>query len=125
MMSAVSLLAYTLTHPPVPAGTIAALPTTCPCSAFSVAATGTGWPVGYIVRYPSGPGGTTVTFSEYAWATDGTGHGLDCKANGREPPPVRFGGPKPAGKAALRVSTARQGVIATNTRAAAPKGRLV
>src|SRR5262245_43806026 len=54
---------------------------------------------------------------EYAWAMDGTGQGElpDCMANVLFVPPLRLGGPKPAGNVAMRVSAIRQGVIPTNT----------
>ena len=50
--------------PPIPAGTSAALATTFPVNEFSVETKGRVSPVGDRVRKLSGPGGTTVTFSE-------------------------------------------------------------
>src|SRR5208337_2966601 len=50
-------------------GTIAMFDVTAPSIAFSVEATGGGLPLsGHKVRYPSGPGGTTVALKMYAWA---------------------------------------------------------
>ncbi len=54
---------YTLTAPPVPAGTIAALATTRPVNEFKVDTFGWLCPVGQSERYGNGPSGTTVTFS--------------------------------------------------------------
>ena len=58
------LLAYTLTSPIAPAGTIAALALMRPSSEFKVEAKGCGCPAGHTVRKPSGPIGTTETFME-------------------------------------------------------------
>src|SRR4029077_5755331 len=76
---------------------------------------------------PSGPGGTTVTLNEYAWATEGMAKWrLDWWGKDRLGPPARLGGPKaPVNPWVVRVSTMRQGVIPTKTRALVPKGKLV
>src|SRR3954451_6588861 len=117
MTTSVLLLANTSTEPLVPAATMAAFPTTCPCNAFNVEARGRGCPVGYIVRNPRGAGGTAVTFKEYAWASAGMEHVvLDRMGKVRAPPPVRRGVPRPAAYPELdRVSATRHGVMATNT----------
>src|SRR3954469_6110557 len=75
---------------------------------------------------PSGPGGTTVILNEYAKATDGIEQVLlDCIGNVRLAPPARAGSPKAPGNPwPTRVSTTRQGVIPTKTRAFAPAGKL-
>src|SRR5947209_4202758 len=93
---------------------MAALAFTRPSGEFNVDDSGCPWPVGQIVRNPSLCCGTTVTFSEYAMALDGMLHGLPACPSGKERamPPVIGGPPKvPSG---LRVSTTRQGVVATN-----------
>ena len=69
--TSVALLTYTLIAPFVPAGTTAAFAATAPLYEFSVDAFGIACPVGHVVRYPSGPGGTTVKFNEYAAALTG------------------------------------------------------
>jgi hypothetical protein len=66
MTISVGLLAKMSIEPLVPAATMAALPTMNPWGEITVAASGRACPVGYAVMYPRGPGGTTVTFSEYA-----------------------------------------------------------
>ena len=50
--------------PFVPAGTIAALATIVPVSAFKVDTNGLGCPVGHAARNPKGPLGTTAKFNE-------------------------------------------------------------
>ena len=62
---------YTLTAPPVPAGTMAAFALTAPVGAFSVETNGCVCPAGHVVRYDNGPEGTAVMFNEYAWAAMG------------------------------------------------------
>ena len=62
--TSVVLLTKTLTAPCNPAGTIAALALMRPSSEFIVDTSGRFWLVGQMVRYPSGAGGTTVTFNE-------------------------------------------------------------
>jgi hypothetical protein len=98
---------------------IAALATTVPVGSFKVVANGSGLLMGpcQIVRYPRGPGGTTVTLNEYASADDGMLQvELERKGKFRVAAPTRLGGPKaPVNPLPVRVSTTRQGVIATNT----------
>src|ERR1022692_99160 len=62
--TSVALLANTSMEPMVPAGTMAALAVTVPVIAFKLEACGFACPVGHVVRYPSGPPGTAVKFSE-------------------------------------------------------------
>jgi hypothetical protein len=62
----VSSVTKTEMAPLSPAGTIAAFAVIAPVSAFSVETKGWDCPAGQVVRYPSGPRGTTVMFSEYA-----------------------------------------------------------
>jgi hypothetical protein len=57
--------------PFTPAGTTAAFATICPPNAFNVETFGRAEPAGQAVKNWSGPGGTTVMFSEYARAVDG------------------------------------------------------
>src|SRR6266404_9862834 len=68
---------------------------------------------------PRGPGGITVTLSEYAWAIEGIGQApLDCIGKARLAGPARLGGPNaPVNPWPARVSTTRQGVIPTKRRA--------
>src|SRR6516225_3962086 len=98
---------------------IAALATTVPSRSFKVAANGSGLLMGpcQIVRYPRGPGGATATLNEYAAAVGGMLQvGLERMGKFRVAPPARLGGPKaPLKLEPARVSTMRQGVIATNT----------
>ena len=85
----VVLLAYTLTPPPIPAGTIAALALIRPSKELRVETTGWDCPVGQMVRNPRVPpcGGTTVTFSEYATAALGMLQVLCGMAKLRVAPP--------------------------------------
>ena len=53
-----------LIAPFVPAGTMAAFATTLPSKEFRVETNGCTEPVGQVVRYDSGPPGTTVTLRE-------------------------------------------------------------
>src|ERR1022692_5111601 len=101
---------YTLTAPLVPAGTIAASALMRPSSEFRVATTGLPCPVGHRVRYPSGPDGTTETFSEYAAAVSGMLQPPSCGMGKLRKVPPGIGPPL----ACDRVSTKRQGVTATN-----------
>src|SRR5271156_3023551 len=108
----VASLTYTFTAPPdaaLPAGTIAAFALVRPSGEFKVDTAGCPSPSGQIVRCPSGPGGTTVTFSEYATAVLGIPeHGPEGMAKLRVWLAASSGPPK--GPSALRVSTTRQGV---------------
>src|SRR4029453_15433549 len=118
IMRFVFSLANTSTEPPVPAGTTAAFAITVATKPFSVEAFGRGWPVGHTVRKVRNPGGTTVTLKEYACAVDGIEQSvLDCIGKVRGTPPRRPGGPNgPVNPEPVRVSTTRQGVIATKIR---------
>ncbi len=102
----------------MPAGTIAAVFTICPVTSSSVTTLGCGCPVGHRVRYPTGPGGTSVTVTEYACALEGIVQ-LPCSGKARADPAARLGGPNGLGNPCpVRVSTIRQGVIATKASAA-------
>src|ERR1039458_9368235 len=79
-----------------------------PSSEFRVATTGLSWPVGHRVRYPSGPCGTTETFSEYAAAVSGMLQPPSCGMGKLREVPPGIGPP------VNRVSIRRQGVAATN-----------
>src|ERR1700690_1148240 len=94
---------------------MAACATTRPWNEFKVETIGCGWPVGHSVRYESAPGGTTVTFSEYAWAVAGMTQPLSGIANERVEAAVMAGPPNAPGE--LRVSATRQGVTGTNRNA--------
>src|SRR4051794_3900284 len=107
----VVLLANTLTAPPDPAGTIAAVDLVRPSSELAVETTGCTCPVGHSVRNPSGPAGTTATLSEYACAVGGILHGPFGMIKLRAVPPAISGPPK--GPSGARVSTKRQGVTGT------------
>src|ERR1022692_586496 len=109
----VVLVTYTLTAPLTPAGTIAASALMRPSIEFRVATPGWLWPAGQMVRYPSGPDGTTETFSEYAAALVGMLQPPSCGMGKfwKVPPGM---GPLPP--YCGRVSTNRQGVTATNCR---------
>src|SRR5271165_234022 len=101
---------------------MAALAFTRPSTEFRVETTGWFSPVGQMVRYPSGPGGTAVTFSEKAAAVErsSVGQALPCLAAcGRlkvSKVPPGIGPPPPY---CVRVSTNRQGGTATNCNAVA------
>src|SRR5260370_28887585 len=105
----------TLTAPPVPAGTMAALALMRPSSEFSVEARGCGCPLGHMVRYPRDPWGTTVTFREYAAALAGILQALFGMMKARNVPPPSDGPAKgPLG--VFRVSATRHGVMGTKRR---------
>src|SRR5260370_1375616 len=108
----VELVTKTLTAPPVPAGTMAALALMRPSNEFSVEARGCGCPLGHMVRYPRDPWGTTVTFREYADALEGTPQALFGMTKSRDAPPTSEG-PASGPLGAFRVSATRQGVIGT------------
>src|ERR1039458_5508331 len=115
-ITSVVLVTYTLTSPlaPQPAGTMAASALTRPSTEFMVETTGWYSPVGQMVRYPSGPCGTTVTFSEYAAASVGILQPPACGMGKLwKVPPLL----EPLPPCCGRVSTNRQGVTATNCRA--------
>jgi hypothetical protein len=73
-------------------------------------------PAGHTDRNASGPGGTTVMFSEYAPAVDGMLHFVEVGIGTVRPIyGVSDGGPKaPVKLDPLRVSITRQGVTAIN-----------
>src|ERR1035441_1264437 len=104
-------------EPLVPAGTTAAFASTVPRKSFRIDTIGLGgFPVGQAVRKLREPVGTTVKFSEYAWAVEGmlqrvllnTGIVLVSLA-------FIAGAPK-LSPVAPRVSTNRQGTMATKAR---------
>src|SRR4051794_1678095 len=100
-ISCTGLLGNALMFPFV-VGTIAMLDVTHPSTAFNVATVGCVAPCGQSVKYPSGPGGTTVALNTCAWAVDGTPHPLSVAATGRTP----LNGGLPEG---WRLSSTRQG----------------
>src|SRR5208337_4133875 len=111
MTKSVLLVAKTLILPLVPAGTMASFPTTPPLRAFSVATTGSGWPAGQVVRYPNGPGATTVMRIEYAFADEGIPQVLERIGKFRVAPATSEGGPLlPVKPLPDRVSASRHGV---------------
>src|SRR4051794_26558797 len=102
-ITSVVSVTYTLTAPPVPATTIDAFAFVRPSGEFIVEVAGCPWPAGQMVKYPSGPCGTTVTFREKAVEVLGILH------------PPRSGStkfrdsPRWSGSFVLRVSDRRQG----------------
>src|SRR5580765_5341925 len=104
----VASLAYTLMPPAAPADAITALDLIRPSSELRLELCGRLCPAGQTVTNPSGPGGTTARFSEYACAVDGIPHEPAGMVNVRAAPPERMGPPK--ADVALRVSTTRHGV---------------
>src|SRR5450631_259622 len=67
-----------------------------------------------MLRNPTGaPGGTSVTFMEYAAAVAGMSHGVCCGIGKLREVPPSIGGP-PKGPLGLRVSTKRQGATVTS-----------
>src|SRR5438128_353100 len=99
------------------AGTMAAFATMLPCREFKVETNGCCASAGQRVRYPSGPAGTTVAFSENALASagipqvDDSGNVLGTFADSAGPP---------SGPAAFLVSSARQGWVGKNASPSAP-----
>src|ERR1017187_4378497 len=116
MMTCVVSVTKTSIDPLVPAGTTAAFASSVPRTSFKIDTIGLGgFPVGQAVRKLREPVGTTVKFSEYAWAVEGmlqrvllnTGIVLVSLA-------FIAGGPKaPLSPVKPRVSTNRQGTMAT------------
>src|SRR3981081_4543917 len=100
-----------LMAPLVPAETIAAFALIRPSSEFKVETKGCGVPLGHMVRYPSDPCGTTVTFSEKACAVAGIPQALVEMVNSRVAPPPSAGPPN--GPVGLRVSAMRHGGTGT------------
>jgi hypothetical protein len=94
--------------PDVPAGTMAALATICPCRSFSVETTGCDCPPGQALRYSRDPAGTTVMLNEYARAVVGNPQELVGTGKVRVPPAPSDGPPNVS--VALRVSATRHGV---------------
>src|SRR5713101_4182367 len=93
--------------PLIDAGTIAAFAVMLASDAFNVDTLGCGAPAGHSDRKPSGAGGTTVAFNEYAFTVDGTPHPLLSIGTSRLCAAPMIGPPKMP--AALRVSMTRQG----------------
>src|SRR5579872_2126628 len=87
---------------------------------FNVETTGSGCPAGQVVRYTSGPGGTTVMLSDHACADEGRLHELVGMGNVREPPAPSNGPPNVPG--ALRVSAMRHGATGWKYRAPGDPG---
>src|SRR5579859_2127105 len=105
----VASVAYTLTAPPVPAGTTTAFERTVPVGSFSDATKGWVSPSGHAVRYARlGPIGTAAKLKEYACAVTGTPQELARIGNERALCAGRLG--PPSGPGALRVSATRHGV---------------
>src|SRR5580700_10621850 len=117
MITSVMLPATIWIAPLVPATTMAALAMTPPgAGSLSVDTPGYGCPTGHTDRNESGPGGTTVMFSEYAPALDGMVHVVEVGiGTERVTFAARDGGPKaPVNGWVDRVSITRQGVTAIN-----------
>src|ERR1700683_5150215 len=111
MITSVVLLTNTEIAPLVPAGTMAALATMAPLLAFNVETTGCDWPVGQMLRYSRGAGGTAVTLSENASAVEGTPQFAPVTWKLRVLLPAMVGGPNwPVLPCPVRVSATRQGV---------------
>ena len=104
--------------PAVPANTMAALDLMRPSSELRVETKGCVCPVGHMVMKPSGPLGTTATFTEYACAVAGTPQALDGMLKSRLELPAIAGPPN--GPAGSRVSSTRHGVIGTKLSATPP-----
>src|SRR5437660_12862678 len=100
-------LAYTEIAPFTPACTIAALDVTAPVRAFSVETSGCGEAAGQVLKYPSGPVGTTVMLNAYAWALAGIPQLLEGTGNVRGTPAPSAGPPRVPVE--LGVSARRQG----------------
>src|ERR1035438_9330299 len=98
---------YAVTAPLTPAGTSAAFATIAPSVAFNVETRGCA-PLPHNVRKLSGPGGTTVAFSEYACAVPGMPHAEDGTTKLRVSPAPMVG--PPSGPTGRRVSSTRHGV---------------
>src|ERR1022692_5092908 len=107
-------MAYSVTAPCPPAGTIAAVALIRPSRQFSVETNGWDWPAGQTERKLSPPRGTTVRLSEYAKALAGMPQELDGMLKSRLTAAPRIGPPK--GPVGSRVSAMRQGVIGTKRR---------
>ena len=86
---------------------MAAFAVTAPVKALRVETNGCVCPAGHVVRKASGPAGTTVMFSEYAWAAAGIPQVALGMAKDRVCPPAIDGPPN--GPAGIRVSAMRQG----------------
>src|SRR3954447_20470748 len=100
-------LTKTLTDPLVPAGTMAAFALIRPSVEFRVDTVGCACPVGHKVSQLSGPCGTTVTFSAYAFAVAGMPQAAPEISNSRTSFSARIG--PPLLPFAWRVSAIRQG----------------
>jgi hypothetical protein len=108
MIKSVLFVTKASIDPPEPAGTIAALAVMAPVGAFSVDTTGSVSPAGHAVNQLSDPCGTTVKFSEYACAVEGTLQEPASKGNVRVCPALIVG--PASGFEKERVSTNRHGV---------------
>src|ERR1035438_7843109 len=98
---------YAVTAPLTPAGTSAAFATIAPSVAFSVETKGM-LPLPHNVRKLRDPVGTTVAFSEYAFAVEGMPQVDDGTTKLRVSPAPMIG--PPSGPTGLRVSRMRHGV---------------
>src|ERR1035437_3545187 len=105
-MRCVGLVTNASIAPLVPAGTIAAFEVCAPSCAFSVETSGWVCPVGHVVRYDSGPCGTTVKFSDRASAPEGMEQTFEVGMARVWPPSIV--GP-PFGPGAFLVSLIRHG----------------
>src|ERR1017187_1606728 len=116
MMTCVVSVTKTSIEPLVPAGTTAAFASSVPRRSFKIDTVGVGgFPVGQAVRKLREPVGTTVKFSEYAWAVEGMLQRV-LLSTGIVLVSLAFiaGGPKaPLSPVKPRVSTNRQGTMAT------------
>jgi|ERR1039457_2607285 hypothetical protein len=101
------LVVYAVTSPLAPAGTRAAFDTIVPSREFSVETKGFA-PLPHNVRKLRDPGGTTVAFSEYAFAVEGMPQVDDGTGKLRDSAAPIIGPPN--GPAGLRVSRMRHGV---------------
>src|SRR5580692_4009403 len=97
MITSVGSLDRSSIAPAVPATTMAALATSPPeTGSFKVDTPGYAAPAGHTDRNESGPGGTTVMFSEYAPAVDGMLHVVEVGSGTVRPIyGVSEGGPNP------------------------------
>src|ERR1700722_5843598 len=123
MMRSVTFDATVAMAPLAPAGTSAALASAVPVGELSVETPGYGSPEGHVDKKPSGPGGRTVRFSEYAWAVAGGSQELDRIGKSRSVYVARLGGPKdPLKSWEARVSAIRHGVSGKKSRPVEPGG---
>lgn len=114
-MKSVSSVVKAQAPPFVPAGTMAAAALTRP-SEFRVEVGGRFCPHGNSVRNPSLAFGTTVTFTEYAFAVEGMPQALPGTLKALEVPAARNGPPN--GPFGFRVSATRHGATGTKLKPA-------